>query len=355
MAAGEGAVPEDYVVAFPPSPTAGMLGVLVRASRVDEFRRLEHENRRRIWRVRGVVSDHIPLCGDGRLALAHAPEHNLFVNNPPLSIYLHAGGTNAVYYDLVADERGRLAHIEVRVETSLPGEALILAWRPLNALLDALVRNSELPWALSRIELVSPNDAEVIAYELVLPYRNSVRIGPLGGIDQVVPFAPYDAIYREAIISSSPFYRLLCAFRIYDGTTEIRRWLKQQCDQHQVTERMPADPEVDPAELRGLGYEPEIVNGIRRTRDLFERFREHRNAIAHFLIEGEQGQSHVYLADGLMIRTYSMGAVALLKYAHRTLQELRLFYTTHIEQFFMRGMVLPLPEHRDRYVVRDKV
>jgi len=118
---------------------------------------------------------------------------------------------------------------------------------------------------------------------------------------------------------------------------------------------MPADPEVDPAELRGLGYAPEIVNGIRRTRDLFERFREHRNAIAHFLIEGEQGQSHVYLADGLMIRTYSMGAVALLKYAHRTLQELRLFFTAHIEQFFMRGMVLPLPEQRDRYIVRDKV
>jgi len=92
MAAGEGALPEDYVVAFPPSPTPGMLGVLVRASRVDEFRRLEHENRRRIWHVRGVVSDHIPLCGDARLALAYAPEHNLFVNNPPLSIYLHAGG-----------------------------------------------------------------------------------------------------------------------------------------------------------------------------------------------------------------------------------------------------------------------
>ncbi|PYV76494.1 MAG: hypothetical protein DMG97_04090 [Acidobacteria bacterium] len=52
MAAGEGGVPEDYVVAFPPSPTAGTLGVLVRASRVDEFRRLEHENTRRIWRVR---------------------------------------------------------------------------------------------------------------------------------------------------------------------------------------------------------------------------------------------------------------------------------------------------------------
>jgi hypothetical protein len=180
-------------------------------------------------------------------------------------------------------------------------------------LLDALVRNSELPWALSRIELLSPDDGEVIAYELVLPYRNGVRIGPLGGIDQIVPFAPYDAIYREAVISSSPFYRLLCAFRIYDGTTEIRRWLREQCEQHQIAERMPADPEVDAEELRGLGYEAEIVNGIRRARDLFERFRERRNAIAHFLIEGDQGQAHVYLADGFMIRTYSMAAVALLK------------------------------------------
>jgi hypothetical protein len=330
-----------------------MLGVLVRASRVDEFRRLEHENRRRVWHVRGVVSDHIPLCGDPRLALAQAPEHNLFVNNPPLSIYLHAGGINAVYYDLVADERGRLAYIEVRVETSLPGEALILAWRPLNALLDALVRNEELPWALSRLELVSPGDGEVIAYELILPYRNGVRIGPLGGIDQLMPFAPYDAIYREAVVSSSPFYRLLCAFRIYDGTTEIRRWLREQCEQHRIEDRMPADPEVAAAELLGLGFSPEIVNGIRRARDLFERFREHRNAIAHFLVEGEQGQAHVYLADGLMIRTYSMGAVALLKYAHRTLRELRMFYTAHLAPILMRGMVLPLPEHRDRYVVRD--
>ena len=106
-------------------------------------------------------------------------------------------------------------------------------------------------------------------------------------------------------------------------------------------------------QLRGLGYEAEVVNGIRRTRDLFERFREHRNAIAHFLFEGEQGQGHVYPADGLMIRTYSMGAVALLKYAHRTLQELRLFYTAHLERILMRGMVLPLPEQRDRYSTRQ--
>jgi hypothetical protein len=305
--------------------------------------------------VRGVVSDHIPLCGDARSVLAQASEHNLFVNNPPLSIYLHAGGVNAVYYDLVANDQGKLSYIEVRVETAIPGKALVLAWRPLNALLDAFVRNAELPWVLSRLELVSPEDGEVIAHELVLPYRNGVRIGPLGGIDQLVPFAPYDSIYREAVVSSSPFYRLLCAFRIYDGTTEIRRWLRERCEQHRIQDRMPADPAVTTAELVGLGFAPESVNGIRRARDLFERFRNHRNAIAHFLVEGEQGQAHVYLADGLMIRTYSVAAAGLLKYAHQTLRELRMFYTTHLEPILMRGMVLPLPEQRDRYVVRDNL
>lgn len=144
------------------------------------------------------------------------------------------------------------------------------------------------------------------------------RIGPLGGIDQLVPFAPYDAIDREAVVSSSPFYRVLCAFRIYDGTTEIRRWLRGQCEQHRIADRMPAHPEVTAGELLELGFAPEAVNGVRRARDLFERFRDHRNSIAHFLVEGEQGQAHVYLADGVMIRTCSVGAAGLLKYAHQT-------------------------------------
>jgi hypothetical protein len=126
----------------------------------------------------------------------------------------------------------------------------------------------------------------------------------------------------------------------------IRRWLRGQCEQHRIADRMPADPEVTAAELLELGFAPEAVNGVRRARDLFERFRDHRNAIAHFLVEGEQGKAHVYLADGVMIRTYCVGAAGLLKYAHQTLRELRMFYTAHLEPILMRGMVLPLPEQK---------
>ena len=62
--------------------------------------------------------------------LAQTSQHNLFVNNPPLSIYLHAGGANAIYYDLV-NEEGKLSHIEVRIETSLTIIREALRTRPL--------------------------------------------------------------------------------------------------------------------------------------------------------------------------------------------------------------------------------
>jgi hypothetical protein len=50
-----------------------------------------------------------------------------------------------------------------------------------------------------------------------------------------------------------------------------------------------------------------------------------------------------------------VAAAGLLKYAHQTLRELRMFYTAQLEPIFMRGMILPLPEQRDRYVVCDNL
>jgi hypothetical protein len=41
------------------------------------------------------------------------------------------GGANAIYYDLVANEEGKLSHIEVRIETSLTIIREALRTRPL--------------------------------------------------------------------------------------------------------------------------------------------------------------------------------------------------------------------------------
>jgi hypothetical protein len=80
----------------------------------------------RKWKVRGIVSDAIPLCGDPNEVFKREPHNMLFLNEDPLSIYLHSGGHRAVYYDLVgACEKHKLSYIEVIVETRLRRNAII--------------------------------------------------------------------------------------------------------------------------------------------------------------------------------------------------------------------------------------
>lgn len=346
--------PQDRLaIVFPLEPTPGALGVVVPENRTGELRALENERQLRVWRVRGIVSDHIPLAGSIADGLARPPQHMMFLNENPLSVYLHHGGDNAIYYDFVGDESGYLQYIEVRVETELPSNAFLYARQPLNEMLDTMARSEpQMPLILQRLELVSPRDDGILAYELILPFSGGVRMGPLGGIWQSPPFASYEAIFREAIISTSPFYRLLCACRVYEGTNWIRRWIRDRCTQFGIDERMPRDPTVDVAELARMGFTPQFCEGIRTAADLFERLREHRNGIAHFLIEGEQGEAHIYVARGEVIHEYSLGAAVLLRYAARVINDLHRFYTTHLYGRLSLGSILPTPENRDRFIIR---
>jgi hypothetical protein len=254
---------------------------------------------------------------------------------------------------LFGDETGKVRYITVSVESSLPSNALLLARGPINALLDVFTRDSNMPLTVQRLELMSPLDGNVLMSEFLIPQRNGVALGPLGGIMQAVPFAPYDALYREALTTTSPFYRLLCAWKMYEGTNRIRRWIQEQCEQRGINERMPPDPDVDPQELIRLGLDAAFVEGIRHARDLIEKMRDQRDAIAHFLIERDEGGSHVYVADGRQLQVYAVGSAALLRYAHRVLEELRLFCSQRIP--FARGaMILPMPQNRDQFIVRAR-
>jgi hypothetical protein len=221
---------------------------------------------------------------------------------------------------------------KVRKSSTRAGVALLLARRPLNAMLDVITRNFNLPLSLQRLELISPKDGGVLIYQTLLPVTTVVAAGPLGGIVQAVPFAPYDAIYREALTSSSPFYRLLCAARMYEGTNTIRKWMKERCVERGIQDRLPSDPVVTQEELKDFGFAPEIIQGVKTTQDLFHKLKDMRDAIAHFLIEREAGDVHVYLAEGAELERYATAAVALLHYAHNALESLRRFLHRQIRK-----------------------
>lgn len=336
---------------FPRDASVGALGSFAKYNRFEEIKNLEAARIERVWEVRAVISDTVPLAGDAAETLARSHHHKLVLNENPLFIYLHKGGLNAVYYELVGDQSNQLAYIAVRVSSRLPSNALLLSRAPVNALLDVLTRDHSLPLIIQRLELMSPTDGGILITEMLIPARNGVILGPLGGIMQAVPFAPYDALYREALTSSSPFYRLLCAWKIYEGTNQLRRWIRGRCEERGVTERMPSDPDVDPQELINIGFDATFAAGIRKAGDLFNRLADHRNAIAHFLIDRDGTESHVYVADGRQLSVYAAGAAALLRYAHRVLDDLRLFYIDHIG-LTQGATILPTPEHRDRFIVK---
>jgi Methylamine utilization protein MauJ len=340
----------------PSDPAPGVIGVAVPEERLAELQAAEQARTKQVWRVRGVVSDHIPLAGDVRGVIGSERTHNFFLNDKSLAIYLHRGGHDAIFFDLVAQPGGRLDYIEVKVETDLPSNALLFARQPLNEMLDALVRTPpNPPLLLQRLELVSPIDDGILAYEVTLPFNQGVLFGPMGGVLQWRAFAPYFAIFREAITTSSPFYRLLCAWRVYEGIQTIRQWLREQCTRFDIKEKLPKEPEVDTAHLQRMGFSAEFCAKIRRISDLFNELRELRTGIAHFLFEGEAGDAHVYLARGHEIRNYSVSSAILLSYANRGIDDLRIFYTNHVEPKLGGSQIMPMEDQKDQFIVKVPV
>ena len=265
----------------PLEPMPGVIGVAVPEERLQELKASEQVRKQQLWRVRGIVSDHIPLAGDIRAGIDRERAHNFFLNSPFLTIYLHRGGHDAIFFDLVALPTGLLDYLEVKVETDLPSNAFLLARQPLNEMLDALVRTAlNPPLLLQRLELVSPMDGGILAYEVTLPFNTGVQFGPMGGLLQWPVFAPYFAIFREAITSSSPFYRLLCAWRVYDGIKTIRKWLREQCEKFKIDIRLPKETEIDITHLQRMGFKPDFCARISRLSDLFNELSELRNGIA---------------------------------------------------------------------------
>jgi hypothetical protein len=343
------------VSVFPDMPTPGALGAFTRPEKINEIHELEKSKTSRLWEVRAFVSDHVPLAGNPPDTLKEAGHHFLHVNpaENPLWIYLHAGGRRAVYYGLFNDANGKLDYIVVKVQSALPSNALLLARGPINTLLDVMVRNYPMPLVIHRLDLMSPTVGDVLVSECLIPEPRGVSIGPLGGIVQATPFAPYDALYREALTSHSPFYRLICGWKMYEGSGKIRGIVRKECQQRNLPAKLPADPAITADELRQFGLSPEFSAGLTCARDLFEKLRETRNAISHFLIETDEGESMVYVADGGQLRHYSASAAAMLHYSRKALEDLRLFSVQNGIHFWGGGsMILPMPQNRDQFAVR---
>jgi hypothetical protein len=54
--------------------------------------------------------------------------------------------------------------------------------RLLNALLDVITSNFNMPLCLKQLEFISPTDGEVLLLQTLLPIKDGIAAGPLGGV-----------------------------------------------------------------------------------------------------------------------------------------------------------------------------
>lgn len=345
-----------YAVVFPEIPDAGVSGICIPEERLPEVRELEAERQVRLWTVRAIISDHVPLYGNLGEVLRRQSQHSLLLNQNPLTIYISLNGRYPVYFDLIGGKDNKLSQIELRVETDFPDKAILLAWEPFSTLLDAIVRTHPLPLIISRLELLSPRSGDVIAYNLLFPNSAGLSMGPLGGIVVEPLFIPVDAIWREALISSSPFYRLLCGYRMYDACDDLRAQMRNRLKLRQLDIKLPPEQTVDPEVLIRFGIPKQEAELITKLQKLLKHYLKLRNGIAHFSIDSGEGSDqklHAFISNGELIRTYSVASNAILHYAHEKVEALRRFFVQNNLADSMRGTILPLPGKKLSFPVRD--
>lgn len=335
---------DEVGIVYPQVAMPAALAVATSKRNVERLRQLQTAGPT-LYRVQAIVGSHIPLTGSIGDIVGMASDTGLSVYEPPLSLYLHRGRKDVVFLDLNAKENGTLADISVEIDSDSPVAAFAAARTAVNYFLDVLMRHAWLPLTVVRLDLSVAAEQSPVAHEIQVPFVGEIRIGPIGGIHQHALFAELESLAREGIGSTSPFYRLLCAYRLYEGIHSLRKELRDLCTKFSVQQALPKDTLVDSQLLQAMGLGPIADTKVRTVNDLHGRLKELRNMVAHFLTSGGSG-SALHASNGYSYQVFSGAAAVMLHYAVEALRDLFSFFQKHLSAKLSIGSVLPMPGQR---------
>jgi len=195
---------------------------------------------------------------------------------------------SGVVFTFRGNSHKMLNRVEAYSKGRLPSNALDIFKSALYTLIDCLVYSLKCPIYVQGIALLINN--KPLLYELPITFAGEKTIAFGGGFNSVHWFAPLDALEREAICSPSPFYKLLCRFRIYEGIKHyLRKELRSFANKINQKAKIPKTPRITKGELQALRINKEIIPKIKTYEDVAEAFRELRNGLVQFLMEESKG------------------------------------------------------------------
>ena len=158
------------------------------------------------------------------------------------------------------------------------------------------MRVAWMPLVVARLDLHVKGETTPLAHQCILPYTNKINLRYGGGFGKYPFLAAYESLVREGISASSPYYRFLCAYRLYDGINPLRQKIRQIAKKISVITPLPRDPRIDMDMMRKMGIPEDSLIGIKTVNDLFGKLKENRNWIAHFLLN--DGSQALNFSDG---------------------------------------------------------
>jgi hypothetical protein len=327
--------------------------MIYRNSRTRQLVALSMAKTRRVMRVRAVLSDqNHPLNCSLEDLLSFRPDNRIRLSDGQFSVWKHYGGNRAVFFDLRGDENGNLACIEVEVSAVKPELALAYARAAVNQLLDSLTATVPHPIVIQRLELLSPdNSIDVLAYQIIMPHQLATNLPRMGGILPAGAFTGVEAVLREALTNPSPYYRLLLAYRGFEGIKRIHREFAAFVKKHNVEAQHLESVKLDRTEMAQHGFRG-VVLELETLQQVIDHYENLRDAAAHYFLgsRGSRGRQHLKFSS-MLAHTYGRVSALMLNQLRRELMHLKQYHQRYIAPRTHVGMVLPMEAVRERYVV----
>jgi Methylamine utilization protein MauJ len=146
-----------------------------------------------------------------------------------------------------ANAQGFLSKFSTTFEAKDPNEAAWTAHASLAPLLSGLAASADLPLFIETIDAIEIATGNAML-RIVAPFPEQVfGLGQLPHMSE--DYCHYASLYREALQSSSSFYRFLCLFKIVEGLHKRRGRLTVEAKrQGTFTSRKPLIPERIPSD-----------------------------------------------------------------------------------------------------------
>ena len=305
---------------------------------------LQEHSKKRLWYVRGELGREplFPPCfGDSPPRLLSKAEGQMFV-----SVMGTRTSSQALSFQPFGNANGEILAFGLRVESESPTQALEDAREPFGELLDSLTTWTGAPLRYIQYSISESEESEPLAFEIHVPFQTQLRFDKGQFLPRLGPLLTVpDAIIREGLCSESPYYRLLCAYRVKAGIDYIRAVLGKNAAAVGKQQELPKWPVIPSTEIleRGANLsrtspdKKQVVPDRVNLTQLFDLWSDKRNAVAHLFQKddgenkGEKVLRALVPSIGRDYRDFSSSAAILLHYARLHLNELRLFMRQYLE------------------------